>query len=135
MIADETFKRTFSRVVQVHFVGAWFVSRECSTILLSHLGFRDTVSAIGTTPGKILPFTVTGMTKVCFFRHALALDERRVKFIPEYAYGASTLPPSAQAQPQTSPPHTKEVWFVGSHSDMCVPNIGTMSIVAYSYSP
>ena len=29
------------------------------------------------------------MKHVCFFRHALALDERRVKFMPEYAYGGS----------------------------------------------
>ena len=32
------------------------------------------------------------MDTVCFFRHALALDERQVKFIPEYAYGAQSLP-------------------------------------------
>ena len=35
----------------------------------------------------MLPGTIDGMTHVCFFRHALALDERRVKFLPEYAYG------------------------------------------------
>ena len=37
----------------------------------------------------MLPRTVDGMEHVCFFRHALALDERRVKFLPEYAYGGS----------------------------------------------
>ena len=37
----------------------------------------------------MLPRTVDGMKHVCFFRHALALDERRVKFLPEYAYGGS----------------------------------------------
>lgn len=86
---------------------------------------------------------MTEMTSVCFFRHALALDERRVKFIIEYAYGKTTLeprdahtalspnesqmtsPPSDQSQVATSQtesksPHTKEVWFAGSHSDMCV---------------
>ena len=82
---------------------------------------RDTVAAIGTSPGKILPFTTTGMSSVCFFRHALALDERRVKFIPEFAYGATTLSPSVEYGPrQKIEPHTKEVWFVGSHSDVCV---------------
>ena len=37
----------------------------------------------------MLPRTVDGMKHVCFFRHALALDECRVKFLPEYAYGGS----------------------------------------------
>lgn len=32
------------------------------------------------------------MKHVCYFRHALALDERRVKFLPEYAYGGKTIP-------------------------------------------
>jgi hypothetical protein len=43
----------------------------------------------------LLPGTIEGMKHVCYFRHALALDERRVKFLPEYAYGGTTLPPSA----------------------------------------
>jgi len=37
----------------------------------------------------MLPGTIDGMKHVCYFRHALALDERRVKFLPEYAYGGS----------------------------------------------
>ena len=53
---------------------------------------RDTVSSIGVVRGKrLLPGTTDGMRHVCFFRHALALDERRVKFLPEYAYGGSGL--------------------------------------------
>jgi len=35
----------------------------------------------------MLPQTTDGMKHVCYFRHALALDERRVKFLPEYACG------------------------------------------------
>jgi hypothetical protein len=31
------------------------------------------------------------MIHVCYFRHALALDERRVKFLPEYAYGGRAI--------------------------------------------
>ena len=38
---------------------------------------------------KMLPGTIDGMKHVCFFRHALALDEQQVKFLPEYAYGGS----------------------------------------------
>jgi len=94
---------------------------------------RDTVSSVGIIRNKMLPYTAKGMKHVCFFRHALALDERRVKFLPEYAYSGATLQvpktPSialatlsktlAVVGTTTSfTNHTKEVWFRGSHSDM-----------------
>ena len=43
---------------------------------------------------QMLPRTVDGMKHVCYFRHALALDERRVKFLPEYAYGGTSEDPA-----------------------------------------
>lgn len=109
----------------------WLISE-----LITH---RDTVSSIGVVRGKhLLPGTIDGMKHVCYFRHALALDERRVKFLPEYAYGGSTHPPNGPAK-STTPystiqesltptcvsseatiPHTLEVWFAGTHSDMWV---------------
>lgn len=68
------------------------------------------------------------MKHVCFFRHALALDERRVKFLPEYAYEGSAAPDQhRQTDAESSVdgnmhhdlvPQTKEVWFAGTHSDM-----------------
>jgi hypothetical protein len=77
----------------------------------------------------MLPLTVDGMLHVCFFRHALALDERRVKFQPEYAWGGSAVPfgpmvqelstgVSRQTGRDKTFPHTLEVWFAGTHSDM-----------------
>ncbi|KAK7682432.1 hypothetical protein QCA50_014637 [Cerrena zonata] len=83
----------------------------------------DTVSAIGSgRRRKIFPNTTTGLPRVCFFRQALALDEQRVKYIPEYAYGATTerLPPQTATthEADAKPADTKEVWFVGSHSDI-----------------
>ena len=50
------------------------------------------------------------MTHVRAFRHALALHEPRVKFLPEYANGGSG--------PEPGRGDVKEVWFVGSHSDV-----------------
>jgi hypothetical protein len=47
---------------------------------------------------------------MCIFRHALALDELRVKFLPEYANGG--------AGPGSRAKCIKEVWFAGTHSDM-----------------
>jgi len=81
----ENFKRTFSHSdVQIHFVGAWLVFIDSSIKrFTSRLIFRDTVSSIGII--RQMPLPLTDQTDhVCFFRHALALDERRVKFIPEY---------------------------------------------------
>jgi hypothetical protein len=84
----------------------------------------------------MLPKTIDGMNHVCHFRQALALDERRVKYQPEYAWGGTTLPPSDPNLPPSNamtgesnteagqngrgkpPPHTLEVWFAGTHSDM-----------------
>ncbi|KAJ8496233.1 hypothetical protein ONZ45_g12531 [Pleurotus djamor] len=90
------FKRTLChKDVKVHFVGAW-----------------DTVSSIGLLRGKSLPETVSGMGHVCSFRHALALDECRVKFQPEYANGGLG-PREGDASCDV-----KEVWFAGTHSDV-----------------
>ena len=44
------------------------------------MGCRDTVASVGIVP-KRLPFT-TSNTIVHTFRHALALDEHRAKFLP-----------------------------------------------------
>ncbi|KAI0044632.1 WD40 repeat-like protein [Auriscalpium vulgare] len=88
------FKQTLCRAdVRVHFVGTW-----------------DPVSSIGFARGPSLPETTTGMTHVCVHRHALALNQKRWKFQPEYANGP---PVGVDAQGDV-----KEVWFVGSHSDI-----------------
>ncbi|EJD54177.1 WD40 repeat-like protein [Auricularia subglabra TFB-10046 SS5] len=96
---QDRFKSTFSRGnVKVHFIGAW-----------------DTVSSVGIIRDKTLPGTTDGMESICYFRHALALHEYRVKFLPEYANGGDG--PSAKST-DGALPHTKEVWFTGSHSDI-----------------
>ncbi|KAI0312153.1 hypothetical protein OF83DRAFT_1166078 [Amylostereum chailletii] len=108
----EYFRRVFAREVNIHFIGAW-----------------DTVSSVGTVRDKTLPGTTDGMPQACCFRHAMALDERRVKFLPEYAHGGTSLPAvepvkesdSSTNRNQDQVPlriHTKEVWFAGTHSDI-----------------
>ena len=86
---------------------------------------RDTISSIGTVREiPMLPGTINGMKHVCYFRHALALDERRVNFLPEYAYGGSSKADQEESPDQDvkdstgKQPHTLEVWFAGTHSDM-----------------
>ena len=87
-----------------------YLSNFCLTV-----SNRDTVSSIGVVRGPSLPETVNGMKHVCFFRHALALDECRVKFLPEYANGGHG--PLEKGDGNTEG-NVKEVWFAGSHSDM-----------------
>lgn len=71
-----------------------------------------------------LPGATYGMKHVCYFRHALALDERRVLYLPLYAHEGSSLsdnPDEAKVEADnrdTRTAHTKEVWFPGTHSDM-----------------
>ncbi|KAH8118157.1 hypothetical protein DFH11DRAFT_1687160 [Phellopilus nigrolimitatus] len=57
------FKRAFSIDVDIEFVGVW-----------------DTVASVGLLP-RTLPFTKSN-TAIKVFRHALSLDEHRVKFKP-----------------------------------------------------
>ncbi|KAF8442127.1 hypothetical protein L210DRAFT_844709 [Boletus edulis BED1] len=62
------FKVTFSwKDVRAHFIGVW-----------------DTVSSVGFGRGDVCLSASSAAAHACHIRHALALDERRVKFIPEY---------------------------------------------------
>ncbi|KAJ7697057.1 hypothetical protein B0H17DRAFT_1158522 [Mycena rosella] len=91
------FKDTFSRPVSVHFLGAW-----------------DTVSSVGIFRRQPLPLT-TSADHICHFRHALAIDERRVRFLPEYVNQAG----NPQRETSNDAAGTvKEVWFAGTHSDI-----------------
>lgn len=63
---------------------------------------------------KDLPFAST-VSMVRHFRQALALDERRVKFLPEYRRHPYIHPP--MLLPPIIGSH-KEVWFLGAHSDV-----------------
>ncbi|KAJ7485650.1 hypothetical protein FB451DRAFT_1027683 [Mycena latifolia] len=102
----KNFKDTFSRDVRIHFAGLW-----------------DTVSSVGLVRGKPLPLTWSAK-HICIFRHALALDERRVKFLPEYVAGGSSSQSSAkgalnsESTPTSGGVDVKEVWFPGTHSDI-----------------
>jgi hypothetical protein len=115
-----SFKRTFCREdVKVHFIGVWCVASISfwSPYLLFRIS-RDTVSSVGFAKKKELPLTTDGMKHVCLFRHALALDERRVKFLPEFVNGGEGPKFDEQDMGASEMPHTKEVWFTGTHSDM-----------------
>ncbi|KAF8593522.1 hypothetical protein BDV93DRAFT_460987 [Ceratobasidium sp. AG-I] len=93
------FKKAFSREdVKVHFIGAW-----------------DTVSSVGIIRGRLLP-GVAECQDVKYFRHALALDERRVKFLPEHVDCEDGL--LDMSEKADGHGRIKEVWFAGTHSDI-----------------
>ncbi|KAK0488038.1 hypothetical protein EDD18DRAFT_1081975, partial [Armillaria luteobubalina] len=92
------FKLMLARAVKVHFVGVW-----------------DIVSSVGISRTPLLPLTTTAFY-LCSIRHALVLDGRRVKFLPEYLAGDQPSPIGSGHYEE--PPDAKEVWFPGSHSDM-----------------
>jgi uncharacterized protein (DUF2235 family) len=106
---------------------------------------RDTVSSVGLVRGDIFLSTSASAAHACHFRHALALDELRVKFMPEYFHEMNSQEgesndniskyivqktdvtdtdrsPSRESKSSktTITSDIKEVWFAGSHSDVCV---------------
>lgn len=76
--------------VHIHFVGVWSVFLRVSHHYIEPSvfpRFRDTVFSVGFDRNKTFLYTTSSCDHICYFRHALALDERRVKFLPEYVYG------------------------------------------------
>lgn len=53
--------------------------------------------------GKSLPLTDEFNDCICYFRHALALDERRVKFLPEYVCGGESYTAMSEGVATLSP--------------------------------
>ncbi len=103
---------TMSKYILLVF-GTHIFGNPCSALTPQCL--RDTVSSVGFFRNKYYPGAERA-ENICFFRQALALDERRVKFLPEYVVAKEEFfSPSEFASGQ---PRCKEVWFRGSHSDM-----------------
>ncbi|KAK7022138.1 hypothetical protein R3P38DRAFT_3195528 [Favolaschia claudopus] len=87
------YKQTFCQNVEVEFLGVW-----------------ETVASVGIIMCRSLPYT-TGNASVKTFRHAVSLDEHRVRFEPYL------LEPKADAQSGYAT-DTLEVWFSGCHEDV-----------------
>ncbi|KAJ7457836.1 hypothetical protein FB451DRAFT_589308 [Mycena latifolia] len=131
------FKKAFSIDVDIELVAVW-----------------DTVSSVGFIP-KILPFTRTN-TNIRYFRHAIALDEHRARFLPNF-WARHTSQSERGLQPGEMPKsrrqtsehkslndleteytdgghfetHVEEVWFAGCHCDVgggALPNAARNSL-------
>ena len=70
--------------VRIPFVGVWCVESLIMTFVPRILTLtRDTVSSLGLVKKDVHITSSATVTNACHFRHAFALDERRVKFLPE----------------------------------------------------
>ena len=63
---------------------------------------RDTVSSVGVIRAGSLPLTDSA-DHVCFFHRAVTLDERQVKFLPEYVHGVVYKKDPAPERPGKQP--------------------------------
>ena len=83
---------------------------------------RDTVKAVSVHSNP-LPLVVGDYNHVCFVRHALALDECRSLFLhlPISNYNVPSQSSHVTTPADGGPPevHIKEVWFAGTHSEVC----------------
>lgn len=140
------FKKAFSIDVEIDLIGVWYVNDSDDCCQYSKINYnRDTVGSVGVIP-KRLPFT-TFNTHVKAFRHALALDEHRVRFKPNFfnrptheeielglQWGqrktSSNIPGKRQTMRDLERQYTrggkhrtdvKEVWFTGCHCGACTP--------------
>ncbi|KAJ7626900.1 hypothetical protein FB45DRAFT_835209 [Roridomyces roridus] len=85
---SSAFKQAFSIDVDIEFMGVW-----------------DTVSSVGLI-ARSLPFT-TSNTIVHTFRHAISLDERRVKFKPNFWQGNPVEEHVAEKPKPGTTPHVR----------------------------
>ena len=93
-----------------------FKKDHCHPAVITFLGVFDTVGALG-VPGfmRHAPqfHDVQLSDQVTRARHALAVDETRMKFAPTF-WEVPSEPPGAS----TSDSRVKQVWFEGAHSDV-----------------
>jgi uncharacterized protein (DUF2235 family) len=111
--------------VEVKFLGVWYVIRPLDQSPIS-FPCRDTVESIGVN-SKSLPFSSSSNT-VKVFRHALSLDEHRVKFTPSFCTDGK--PKGQRTEQETD---VKEVFFAGAHSGTLW--FSLLQSVRYSWVP
>ena len=103
---------------------------------------RDTVASVGIIP-QYLPF-VSENNSIRYLRHALALDERRVRFLPSFCVDPRHKAQRHQAEDSSVAPQkqfedevndssdfltdVQEVWFAGVHTGIAFFQMNVFSI-------
>ena len=92
-----------------------FKHDHCHSAKVNFLGVFDTVGALGVPGLQAAPrfHDVQLSGQVLRARHALAIDETRLKFAPTFWEA-----PEGEADAPTEDPRVKQVWFEGAHSDV-----------------
>ncbi|MBV9832602.1 MAG: DUF2235 domain-containing protein, partial [Marmoricola sp.] len=97
-----------------------FKHDHCHPAPVSFLGVFDTVGALG-VPGfmRLAPrfHDVQLSGQVLRARHALAVDETRLKFAPTFWEAPADAPADPSGAPREDE-RVKQVWFEGAHSDV-----------------
>ena len=125
------FKQTFSVEVKIKFLGVWYVTRPLDQLSISSV-CRDTVESVE-VDSKPLPFPGSN-NAIEVFRHALALDERRLEFTP-ILYAGRTLKDQRTNSNAIIEKNTdvREVFFAGSHHGKFW--LSPLQLVCYLYVP
>lgn len=93
----------------------------CSNVTIEFVGVWDTVSSIATGLRSV---TFGSKDAIRTFRHALSLDERRVKFKPSLYLDFMPVPNEelyfGRRGGNSRKTDVLEVWFVGTHAGACV---------------
>ena len=107
------FKQAFSVDVKVDFLGAWWAYSIQTLIRSSESNAlcRDTVCSVGLIP-HTLPLTYSN-GGVRYFRHAIALDERRAVYQVNHWYSGNADNYDCIDDEKTN---VREVWFAGCHA-------------------
>ncbi|KAF8882160.1 hypothetical protein CPB84DRAFT_221766 [Gymnopilus junonius] len=97
------------------------LENKCREAFVEFLGCWDTVNSVGIARAIKLGFTRTNDI-VRTFRHAIALDEHRVKFKQSNWSGPPKEVPDSADRPHSKKPRVQtdveEVWFAGCHCDI-----------------
>jgi uncharacterized protein (DUF2235 family) len=93
--------------------GTLFHSKSCCPLKPSESGAlrRDTVCSVGVVP-QTLPLTDSNAA-VRYFRHAIALDERRAAYQVNHWHSGK---PHDHESVHGEKTNVREVWFAGCHS-------------------
>ncbi|KAJ7464704.1 hypothetical protein B0H11DRAFT_72259 [Mycena galericulata] len=84
----------------------------CQTVHIEFMGIWDTVDSVGVLMRRTLPFTGVN-SSIKTLRHAVSLDEHRVRFLPYLCE-----PKLSGASLKEAPEDVLEVWFSGCHTDI-----------------
>lgn len=102
-------------------VGGFYVMNYSSHSLIPWAMRRDTVASVGAVWARTLPFISDETIRV--FRHAISLDEHRVRYNVTLWKPESEVTSQARKSPQTS---VKELWFAGVHAGQFTHEIETI---------